>query len=176
MPAASRELTSWTGAMIPIEVTLEWDHAQIHQGNGYTLSGKHVGLASTATLDFLLVTDGSTPHFRSAVMQMTGGPCDVALYEDTVTSADGTPMTPYNNNRLSTNTSSTLLYQGPTITDIGTQIEYHLVPVAGNQSGGAVEKVGGEWILKPASKYVVRVTNNDNSAVDVGFSFFWYEL
>lgn len=158
--------------------SIDQEHLQIHRGVTYTIS-RQVTIddsgGATPTYEFLASVPASTyPHFRHIIVQSDGGPFVVELYEGTTTSADGTSITPYNNNRNSSNTSSTACYYGPTITDDGTLIEAFLAP---STKGSFGSDGANEWILKPSTKYMVRITNNTAGAGTSEFvvNINWYE-
>ena len=172
----SVDLTSSNGTKIPIRAIQVFDHAMIHQGLGFTHNDRHDGIAAAATLDHLFVTGDHKIHMRVLEVESTGAPVSLAYYEDTVTSADGTLETSGNNNRTSSKTPETSVYTGPTITNIGNQIGETILPSTGGGNSGAVGILaGGEWVLKPNSKYLIRFTNEDTQPTDVVFTFFWYE-
>jgi len=165
-------------------ITAEIEHAQIHAGNGYSLSGKVATLANTATMQILARTGAIPVHWRAATMTVSDGDCDIYFYESPTITADGSLETSFNKNRLSTNTSTLDIYSTPTISANGTELEYGYIPDAsgggggggGRSSGGEAQRVGGEWILAPNTEYLVTVTNNSGGAISLGYTFFWYEL
>ena len=48
--------------------------------------------------------------------------------------------------------------------------------VGQTHSGLANLDQGEEWILKPNTLYLVRITNNSGSVIDMSFDMLWYEL
>lgn len=158
-------------------VTIESEHHRIHQGEGYTASGKatiaNVGGEQLYLLDN---TNGTHPHFRELSVNAAAGPMDLYLYEAPTTSDNGTQLATLNNNRNSTNASVLDLYTGPTVSGNGTQLEYFML-AGTKKDGGTVGGVPVEWILKPATKYLIRIVNNVAGAgnTDIGFHMFWYE-
>jgi len=158
-------------------VVMEAEHYRIHQGEGYTASGKS-SVAEGGGEKFFLIdnTNGAYPHFREFSVVAGEAPMDMYVYESPTTSANGTAIPARNNNRNSSNVAVLDIYDGPTVSANGTQLEYFLI-AGTKQSGGSGGNVPVEWILKPATKYLIRVINNVAGAgsTDIGIHMFWYE-
>jgi hypothetical protein len=100
----------------------------------------------------------------------------VALYEDATVSANGTLQLSENKNRLSGRVNETLIYRGPTVTGVGTLLGDGVIPGGKTgQASGGVREGFEEWILKPASLYLIRFTNTDAQAQPVNIEVDWYE-
>ena len=155
-------------------VVVDEVHYQVHEGEVYSMSGK-ASLDSGATAYFLGVTNSKIVHFKNGEVTTSDGPCDVYFYEDAAVSAVGSPVAATNRNRLSDNTPTLLTYSGPTVTDVGTQLEYGLVKPTQGKSGADASLFGIEWVLKSSSNYLIAITNNAAGTIDVGYNFFWYE-
>ena len=164
------------------QTVIEENHRMIHDGFMYAQTGKDTGWANAGVLDFLISVPAFTfPHVQVMKLNFGRGDIDIVAYEGTTTSNDGTGMTVQNVNRNSSNTAATALYASPTITDVGTQIFTLWVPPTGTgtgQSANGTDGVGqgGEWILAPETKYLVRLTNNSGSTIDWSHEFSWYEV
>ena len=158
--------------------TIEQEHAMIHDGNAYQLSGRLASLASAAS-EYILI-DPSTPvHWRYFKFQSEGGPFDVELFKNPTTTDPGSALTPVNRNDISSNTSSSTITEAPTVTDDGTRMDLDVSSLegTGSRTRGALEGVGGaEWVIDGGNTYLIKVTNNDNSAILLTYKFFWYEL
>jgi hypothetical protein len=156
--------------------TITHQHAQIHQGNGFTHADIHPALAADTTETHLMITGDDPVHLRSFNIQTTAAPCTVEYFEDVVTTDDGDLLGAGNNNRTSDNTPTMMLYQNPVITDIGNPIGKSLIPSVAQKGGNGLDIItGGEWILKPNTKYSYGVTNNTNQEIDFSTVIFWYE-
>jgi len=161
--------------------TITSDHRQVHDGMVFHITNRVASLANAGEHDILVDVPAFTyPHIRAAIFSLSDSPCDIEAYEGTTTSADGSALTALNRNRNSTKTSSTTFYTGPTITGAGTQIHDRYVPDAGgqgsNQIGVITPTFGEEWILKPSTKYLLRLTNNSGGAITLSYEIIWYEL
>lgn len=156
---------------------IEQEHLKIHEGKGFTIA-KRLTIANVGGIhEFLgIVPAASFPHFRSIIVAADGGPFDIDFYEGTTVSANGTAVTPQNNNRNSTNTANLDIYDTPTITNDGTLIEPVLVPGT-KQSGSLGSEGSNEWNLKVSTNYMIRITNNTTGAGTSRFTInmFWYE-
>lgn len=157
---------------------IDQEHLQIHRGVTYTLA-KQVTIddagGATPVHEFLaIVPAGVVPHFRHVLVQTDGGPFLVEFFEGPTVSSNGTLQTPYNNNRNSTNTADTAVYDGPTITADGTLLEAFLAPTT---KGALGQDGANEWILKAGTVYLLRITNQTNGAGTSEFviNLNWYE-
>ena len=156
--------------------TITHQHAQIHQGNGFTHADIHLSLASMASETHLMVTGANAIHLRSFNIQTTAAPCTIEYFEDAVTSDNGDPLGVGNNNRTSDKNPTMLLFEHPVITDTGNPIGKSLIPSVAQKGGNGLDIItGGEWILKPNTKYTYGITNNTNQEIDYSTVIFWYE-
>jgi len=162
--------------------TIDGLHRMAHDGMVFHASGKVTGMINANVDEFLVAVPAVTfPHFQRFRITAGRGDIDVQVYEGTTTSADGTPITTQNTNRNSTNTPSTVLTSAPTITDDGTLVHTSWMPPTGTGTGQSAnglvgETNGEEWILKPATKYLVRITNNSGATIDYAYEMLWYEV
>ena len=161
--------------VIPVSASIPYAVMQIHQGNGFSRSDLHEGLAAAGVHYHMIKTGANDIHIEQLVVETSGAPVRLEYYEDSVVSADGTPEPVGNNNRTSDKVSTTSFYHQPTITDVGNSIGATLIPSVTNQGGGVGILLGGEWILKPNTNYLIKLTNNDNAAIDYTFTLFFYE-
>ena len=109
---------------IPITDTF---HHLGHEGMVFIHSDRHSGITTSATLDILIRIPAGDPdrqvhmRFNYTAEVPTGSlDVDIILYKDTVVSADGTPEGIVSTNDAVVKTSGVLMFEGPTITDVGT--------------------------------------------------------
>jgi hypothetical protein len=153
----------------------------VHDGMFFHATNRIVGLANGASHDVLTAIPAAVfPHIRADLYTFEDTPVDIKTYEGTTTSADGTVIPVFNRNRNSANTPGLVLTHSPTVTDVGTLIHDRLVPSAGagvGQKHGSISAgFGEEWVFKPSTKYLVRLTNNAGAAIDITYELFWYEI
>jgi len=162
----------YSGAVI----TIESEHARIHQGKGFQLSNKITGLLSTESHYFLI--DPSTPiHWRDYKFLTDGAPVDIELFENPTITANGTALTPLNRNRLSATVSTSAVYANPTVTSDGDRLYIDGIVGSGDKkSTGSTEGIAGEWIIDGGNTYLLKLTNNDTVTINYIYQFFWYEL
>ena len=155
--------------------TIDYEHSQVHAGDAYLVNGKHT-IANGATSYFLLKNPAATyPHLRLISITASAGPMDVYFFESPTTSADGSGMSEINYNRNSLNTASLAAYSGPTVSVDGTQLEYLLITGTKHEAGAGNDGAQTEFILKPSTNYLIKVTNNSGASVDYALKLFWYE-
>ncbi len=153
---------------------IETDHAHIHDGNGYEVSGLIPALAASGVSYFYI--NPSVPiHWRDFSIKSDGGPVLIELFENPTVTADGSSITAYNRNRLSSNTATAAVSSGPTVTADGTRIFVDKIFVAGNQ-GGESQGPPVEWIIDGGNTYLLKITNEDTNTTDFVYQFFWYEV
>jgi hypothetical protein len=163
--------------------TIEELHRLTHDGMVYHTSAKVLSLADAGVYDILIaVPAGTFPHFQRLQLTVGRGDVDIDMYEGTTTSADGTVVGSFNVNRNSTNTASTVTSHTPTITGDGTQIHTQWLAPTATGVGGSVpagivgETNGEEWVLKPNTKYLIRVTNNSGATINFRYEMLFYEI
>jgi len=163
-----------TGAM----TTLDIAHSEIHEGLHYFYHDS-VELASTASKSYLITTTATNTYIHF-LMDLDGSAITTfALYEATDRIGSGTPATPLNSNRpfatLATSTVTIFPAIGGGTTD-GTLLWTYKSGSASAQSKAPTSSQReNELILKPLTKYIVRVTSGTASNLcNVGM--FWYEL
>ena len=159
--------------------SIDFAHSKVHAGDFYTVSKISNAVASSGTLEIFIIT-GSTYELHMNFNTSAGGDSEFYLFEGTTVSANGTALTPYNNNRVSSNTAEASFYHTPTITGDGTQLYVDFVPGgsgvfgAGGTAGGPIRS-GTEVILKQSTNYLVRVTNTSGGAIDLSMGLGFYE-
>ena len=157
-------------------------HKHIHAGIVYHVSQKITGLISGASAEFLIKVPANTyPHLHKHTASMGGGDIDFIAFEGPTVTADGTAISAGNTNRNSANTPSTTFFHTPTITADGTAIHTHWVPPSptgqGNRQAGILDASSGEeWLLKPSTNYLHRITNNGADTIDLWIEILFYEL
>jgi hypothetical protein len=168
--------------LAPAIVVIQEPHWATHRGFMHHISGKVTGMITANVDDYLLVTPAlNFPHIRRLQFDFGSGDIDVQIYEDSTASADGSPLTSFNTNRNSSNTPLLVFNDAPTITGVGTLMHTTWVVPTAAGIGGSAEGISGvtsgeEWILKPSTKYLVRVTNNSGDTIAYRYELLWYEL
>jgi hypothetical protein len=160
-------------------------HRMIHDGFYFDLTGKGALLADAATVDILFKFPlGVIGHMTTVEWSMDDAPADIDFYENVLVSADGTPLTARNHNRVyaaaNGDVPGTTLFQDPTITDIGDLLHARYVPGSGGpagQTGGSlVEGENSEWVIGNGVNYMWRFTNNSGGAISWAFHFNGYVI
>jgi hypothetical protein len=156
-------------------------HRHVHDGFFHHATGRVAALANLADFEILLaVPAGVFPHFRADLFTLGDTPGDLNFYEGTTATDDGTVVPNFNRNRNSSRAAGMVITHTPTLTLDGTLLHTRLVPDVGGPGGnvgGAVSPdLGEEWILKPETNYLIRLTNNSGADIVVTYEIYWYEL
>ena len=165
------------GADAPM-IVVDVNHQRNHDGRAffaYKIAPDTAPLASLASINIVLASpSGVFPHVT--VDGMCLGDAELYIYEGTVTTG-GTAFTPINRNRnyAVSNVSEVAMVINPTVTSVGTEIDAQIIP------GGAGKKSGGgtagslEYVLKPLTNYLFRLTNVNGTAHAASLQLEWYE-
>jgi hypothetical protein len=170
---AKRSVVDETGGLIFIDEL----KAAIHRGEAYGYDAEGSIPANTSLL-FLGVTGSKQLHFDEFLGDFSKGNIRITLYEDTVTSNNGTAVTPYGLNRAKVIAPTMTLYATPTVTSNGTKVAGKFLPLSGagsntNPQNGGIAK--GK-VLIANTKYLFVIQNTDaNTAVSFGANFIWSE-
>lgn len=140
-------------------------HSRIHQGVFYSASEIVGALADDANFDMILTTPADDwPH--CAPEPSFDASADFLIYEDP-TFTVGTSVDVVNHNRNSANTFDGTVVHTPTVTVPGTQIlisDHVPGGTGGNASGSTAGQFANEFILKPSTSYLFRLTNRSGQA------------
>jgi hypothetical protein len=165
------------GADAPM-IVVDVNHQRNHDGRAffaYKLAPDSAPLAANASIDIVLASpSGVFPHITIDAMCL--GDAELYIYENTTTTG-GTSFTPINRNRnyAVSNPSDIAMVINPTVTSVGTEIDAQIIP------GGAGKKSGGgtagslEYVLKPLTNYLFRLTNVNGTAHAGYLQLEWYE-
>ena len=166
-----------SGADAPV-IMVDVNHQRNHDGRGYyayKIAPDSAPLAALASIDIVLASpSGVYPHLT--VEGLCLGDAELYIYEGTSTTG-GTAFTPINRNRnyAISNPSQVAMVINPTVTSVGTEIDAEIIP------GGVGKKSGGgtagslEYVLKPLTNYLFRLTNVNGTAHAASLTLEWYE-
>lgn len=165
------------GADAPL-IVVDVNHQRNHDGRAffayktYPTSAK---LDAGASIDIVLASpSGVIPHMT--VDAFCQGDAELYVYEGTSTTG-GTSFTPINRNRnyAVSNQSQVAMVINPTVTSVGSELDAQIVP------GGVGKKSGGgtagslEYVLKPLTNYMFRLTNVNGTSHAAYLTLEWYE-
>jgi hypothetical protein len=153
-----------------------YEHLKVHHGEMF-MAEHSASVNNGANLDIQLLTGAVTPHLVLGVN--VTGQCTMTLYEAPTTTAAGTAIASYNMNRNSALVPGAAFTHGPTVTATGTTnlINGRILP-GGNSAQtriGAGARTDTEFVLLPATKYLLRITNGSGSTAIVNVFAEFYE-
>ena len=150
--------------------TIEIEHHEIHEGESF--SAVYQATKDDAeTLD-LQITTPATEYLHSVLEASSTLEAEVALYEAPTTSG-GTAVTAYNRNRNSQNVAAATVAHTPTVSAVGTLLAATTIGT-GKSVGGNLRGIS-EWILKPSTKYLLRITSGSNGNI-ITATLDWYRV
>ena len=141
----------------------------IFLGNMYNVSS-YFNLNSTGTMEFLIKTpsDESAGHHVWFTVQGSSN-FNAQIFEDTTKVANtSNALTAHNRNRTSSNTCQLVITHTPTGSGDGTLLYSNqwggpAGPGASSLGEGGATSEAHQWVLKPNTKYLVRVTSTTDS-------------
>jgi len=166
-----------SGADAPV-IVVDVNHQRNHDGRAFFafyINPVSAKLAAGASIDIVMASpSGVFPHVSPEVFCQ--GDAEFYVYEGTATSG-GTSFTPINRNRnyAVSNPSQVAMVTNPTVTSVGTMLDAQIVP------GGVGKKAGGgtgsalEYVLKPLTNYLFRMTNVNGTSHAAFMTLEWYE-
>jgi hypothetical protein len=163
------------GSSDPMPV-IDVNHLRLHEGRAYytyKFLPSSSGLAVNASLDIAIAWPAGVLAHLIAIFQ-TGGESEFYLYESPTTSG-GTTQTIHRRNRNLSTTSTAAAVYAPTVTATGTEIygEFISSGVGGTGVGG--ENYTFEYVMKPLTTYLFRITNVNSKTRAAELRLEWYE-
>jgi len=166
-----------SGADAPV-IVVDVNHQRNHDGRAFFafyIKPVSAKLAAGDSIDIVMASPaGVFPHLTPSLFCQ--GDAEFYIYEGTATSG-GTSFTPINRNRnyAVSNPSQVAMVINPTVTSIGTMLDGQIVP------GGIGKKASGgtgaalEYVLKPLTNYLFRMTNVNGTSHAAFMTLEWYE-
>lgn len=163
------------GADAP-SIMVDVNHQRNHDGRAwfaYKMYPDSAPLAAGSSINIVLASaSGVFPHITVDALCL--GDAELYIYEGT-TATGGTSLTPTIRNRNYTTSSQVAMIVNPTVSVLGTEIDAQIIP------GGVGKKAGGgtaksfEYVLKPLTNYLFRLTNVNSAAHAAHLALEWYE-
>lgn len=165
------------GADAPL-IMVDVNHQRNHDGRAFfafKINPTSAKLAAGSSIDIVLASPtGVTPHIT--VDAFCQGDAEFYVYENTSTSG-GTSFTPVNRNRnyAVSNQSQVAMVINPTVTSVGDMLDAQIVPggIGKKSSGGNAGSL--EYVLKPLTNYLFRLTNVNGTSHAAFLTLEWYE-
>lgn len=159
-------------------VTQSYTEVNVKNGLQFEASGYNAAVAAAGNFDVEFQTGAKPVIIKDRQIAFTGTGITINVYEAPTTSA-GTAGTVYNLNRINPVAATASFKTAPTVTAVGTQVATTNYGIGGSGVGqtivSAFSSQGAERVLKPNTKYLLRITNNDAAAQKVAAYFTWYE-
>jgi hypothetical protein len=155
------------------------NHVRLHEGRAYYVYKTHKDTARLevgASIDIAIAFPAGV-EAHAFVDYQCGGETEVYVYESPTTSG-GTSMTLHRRNRVINTASQGVAVLNPTVTAVGTEFYSELITSAegqGNRSGAGGRGTSFEFILKPLTTYLFRLTNVNGSSQMAELRIDWYE-
>jgi hypothetical protein len=169
-PAGTTDILS--GAV----ATIEYEHHQIHEGDHYYISGFETE-ATGANVTFGILSPDSPIQCHVTIDVFGTSQTELYLYEGSVY-VGGTGVTPVNNNRNSTTTSTLVVVKDPIMTSYGTLIYKQTSGLAGTTPAksdlNSLHDRNREIILKRNTAYTVVIVSRDDDNI-ISYIWEWYE-
>ena len=165
------------GADAPV-IVVDVNHQRNHDGRAYyayKIAPDTAPLAAGASINIVLASpSGVYPHVT--VHGMCLGDAELYIYESTVTTG-GTAFTPINRNRnySVSNPSQVAMVINPTVTSVGTELDAQIIPGGSGKKSTGASAGSLEYVLKPLTNYLFRLTNVNGTAHAAYLTLEWYE-
>ena len=149
------------------------NHLRLHEGRAYYTYYIESSLAVNANLDIAVAFPaGVTPH--AVFNYQCGGDSRFYVYEAPTTSG-GTSLTIHRRNRSLVTTSSGVAVHNPTVSALGTEIFGEIITSGQGGTGAGGGGYTYEYVLKPLTTYLFRLTNINAQAHIAELLIEWYE-
>lgn len=159
-------------------VTQSYTEANVKSGLQFEASGYNATVAAGTNFDVEFNTGSKRVIIKDRQVSFTGAGVTINVYEAPTTSG-GTAGTVYNLNRINPVATTVSHKIAPTVSAPGTQIGATAYGLGGTGVGptevSSFAAPDVERVLKPNTKYLLRITNNDAAAQKIAAYITWYE-
>lgn len=153
--------------------TVDVNHLRLHEGRAYYTYRVETALAVNGNLDIAIAwPSGTLPH--AVFNYQCGGDSRFYVYEAPTTSG-GTALTIHRRNRALATTSTGAAVYAPTVTALGDEIFGEIITSGQGGTGAGGGGYTYEYVLKPLTTYLFRLTNINAQAHIAELLIEWYE-
>jgi len=156
-------------------VVISHEESCVHEGNFFSVTG-YTTLAADGAIDFQVTTPNTSEWSHMMFNFNSTGAVVFTIYESAAVDADGAAVTPINNNRNSTNTSSLTIQTNGTVNTAGNAIYQQ----AWGYTNTPSKSVGGDLgaaqgiILKQNTTYRFYIDSNSADNI-ISYHGHWCE-
>lgn len=158
---------------VAVLTSMTYDNARIIEGFHYFLK-TFTDVSGEGTIVRFLFTVPKTTRIFAKVGLWASAAFTVEIYEDVVTTSDGTPLSGFNNNRNSARVHELSPFATPSIDEEGTLI-WATKTDATKESSGVAAGTNYFIYVKQESKYMFKITKSAAGDGFVDFDFYWVE-
>ncbi len=152
---------------------IDVNHLRLHEGRAYYVYRVESSLAVSGNLDIAVAwPSGIYPH--AVFNYQCGGDSRFYVYENPTTSG-GTALTIHRRNRSLETTSTGAAVYAPTVSALGTEIFAEIITSGQGGTGAGGGGFTYEYVLKPLTTYLFRLTNINSQAHIAELLIEWYE-
>lgn len=152
---------------------IDVNHLRLHEGRAYYTYYIEPSLAVSGNIDIAVAfPSGITPH--AVFNYQCGGDSRFYVYEAPTTSG-GTALTIHRRNRNLATTSTGVAVHNPTVSALGTEIFGEIITSGQGGTGAGGGGYTYEYVLKPLTTYLFRLTNINAQAHIAELLIEWYE-
>lgn len=153
--------------------TVDVNHLRLHEGRAYYVYHVDSALSVNGNLDIAIAwPSGTLPH--SVFNYQCGGDSRFYVYENPTTSG-GTALTIHRRNRALATTSTGAAVYNPTVSALGDEIFGEIITSGQGGTGAGGGGYTYEYVLKPLTTYLFRLTNINSQAHMAELLIEWYE-
>jgi len=157
--------------------TIPVEHVNIHKGILFSILYK-VSVTASGVTYIQIKTGAKTVHFKPTNIATDADKFAIEFLESPTLTDGSTAITVINRNRTSSNTPETVLYSDPTDVSGGTKIdEFYIGGSVGFKAvGGDIIAGVNEFVLKPNTNYIYKITNEGTADGIIMLRMFFYEM
>lgn len=156
--------------------TIDINHYRLHEGRAYyayKLQPNADKLATSASIDIAIAWPANV-YAHAVMTYQCGGEAEFYIYEGATTSG-GTAMTLHRRNRYLTAASQGAAVLNPTVSNAGTEIYAEFISSGQGGTGAGGTGFTYEFVLKPLTTYLLRLTNVNGQSQMAELRIDWYE-
>lgn len=156
--------------------TIDINHQRLHEGRAYYAYKLHPDAAKLDTgssIDIAIAWPANV-FAHAVITYQCGGEAEFYVYENASTSS-GTTLTLHRRNRQLTAASQGAAVLAPTVSNTGTEIYAEFISSGQGGTGAGGAGFTYEFVFKPLTTYLLRLTNVNGQSQMAELRIDWYE-